>query len=286
MMRARTGTRRAPCGGPMRATEPAGLLAAAVLLVVAPYPAGAAFERDIMPASADAVCGAGPAAEIIELLIGAERGTRWQLRATSSELYGLAELRSATVSLSRESPGMHLSVHASSFGGRVYREQTVQVAGARRWSEEVAIGLRGRALTLGWAGGSSELAAAVDLAAAWLVHGRLAIGLSVRNVARSAVLSSPVSSRVSGDAALVLDGVMVLASLSGEPGFAPSPAIGCELELAPWARLLAGIRMEPSSAAFGLRLGDGRTLRPDVDLAWMWHPVLGSSFSLTVSIRI
>jgi len=243
------------------------------------------FERDVRPTAADAVCGAGPRQELIDLLVEPERETQWRLRTTSMELHGLPELRGVAVSVSRESSGSWLSIGGASFGGRVLREQTMEVAGTRRWSQDVAIGLRARALCLVWKGGVPEWTGAVDLSAAWLVSGRLVVGLSARNVTRSLILSSPVSSCVSGDAALVLDGVMILASLSGDPGFAPSPAIGCELALASWVRLRAGVRTEPSSTAFGLHLGGGRTMRPDLDLAWCWHPVLGSSYSLTVSIR-
>ncbi len=265
---------------------PAGLVVTVALLAASSVTASAAFERDIRPTAADAVCRAGPRQELIDLLTRSERETGWRLRATSSELYGLAELRVAAVSVSRESPGACLSVSASLFGGRIYRERTMEVSSARRWSQDVATWLRGRVLCLVWEGGVPVWTGAVDLSAAWIVHGRLIIGLNAQNVTRSSVLSSPVASPVSGDAALVLDGVTILASLSGEPGFAPSPAVGCELELASWVRLRAGIRTEPSSTAFGLHIGGGRTMRPDLDLAWCWHPVLGSSYSLTVSIHI
>ncbi len=250
--------------------------------------ADAAFERDVGSAEARAACDAGPHSQLIDLLMRPERGSRWCLQATSSELYGLAELRCAALALSRESPGACLCAGVSSLGGRLYREMTVEVMGARRWSEDVAVGLHGRALSLSWEGGATEWSGAADCSAAWLVHGRLVIGLSVRNVAHSSILSSPVASRVSGEAALVLDGMTVLASLSGEPGFAPSPAIGCELPLASWTRVRAGLRAEPASAAFGLSFGRGRTKGrtrwPDLGLAWEWHPVLGVSSSLTVTM--
>ncbi len=267
-----------------------GLLLSLVLPGVFPVRAGAVFERDVAPSATDAVCGAGPAFELIDLLTRPEREVRWSLRATSMELYGLPELRGAGVSVSRDSPGASFSLGASSFGCRVYRERAVEVASMRRWSEDLVIGFHWRALCLAWEGGPPEWTGALDLSAAWLVHGRLVVGLSVRNLTRSSILSSPVSSRVSGDAALVLDGVTILASLSGEPGFAPSPALGCEIPIAACVSIRGGIGTEPSSTAFGLRLGSGRgperTRWPDVDLAWSRHPVLGSSYSLTVSIRI
>jgi len=270
---------------PVRAIV-AGSLLSIALLGALPLTASAVFERDVRSAAVDAVCGAGPAQELTDLLTATEPATQWRLRATSAELYGLSELRGAAVSVSRVSRGSRLSAGWESLGGAVLREQTIEVAGTRRWSQGVCVGLRCRALCLGWEGGTSEWAGAVDLAAAWLVGGRLVIGLSARNITRSLVLSSPVSSGVSGEAALVLDGVTVLASLSGEPGFAPSPAVGCDLALASWVRVRAGIRTEPSSTAFGLCLGGGRTTWPELDLAWCWHPVLGSSYSLTVSIHI
>ncbi len=269
-----------------RILVPVGVLVSLCLFGAFPGRARAAFEHDVLSITSNAVCGAGPTPELIDVLTGPEREAAWRISASSSELYGLADLRSAAVSLSRESAGRWLTVGASSFGGRLYREGTVEVAGMRRWSGDVVVGVRGRGLCLSWAGGAPEWSGTVDLSAAWLVHGRLVVGLSVRNATRSRILSSPVASSVSSDAALVLDGVTVLASLSGEPGFAPSPAVGCDLALASWLRLRAGVMLEPSSSAFGLRLGGGRAMRPDLDLTWCRHPVLGSSYSLTVSIRI
>jgi len=252
--------------------------------------AGAAFERDVRLTTADAVCDAGPRPELIDLLTGPEPEARWRIRATSMELYGLNELRGTAVMVSRDSPGASLSFGAWSFGCPFYNERTVEVANTRLWSADLAIGLQWRALCLAWEGGTPEWTSALDLSAAWLVQGRLVVGLSVRNLTRSSILSSPVSSRVSGDAALVLDDVTILGSLSGEPGFGPATAVGCEITIAPWVRIRAGIGTESPSTAFGFSLGGGRAQRwvrwPEVDLAWSLHPVLGSSYSLTVSIRL
>jgi len=271
---------------PSFATVAAGCVMAIVSLAVLPSTAVGAFEREVRPAAADAVCGAGPAPELIDLLTRPERETGWCLRATSSELYGLAELRGTAASVSHASAGGYLSLGASSFGGRIYSERTIEVVGARRWPEDTATCFRGRALCMVWEGGDAVWTGALDASAAWSVHGRFIIGVSAGNATGSSVLSTPVSSPVSGDAALVLDGVMILASLTCAAGFTPSPAIGCELTLAPWLRFRAGVRKPPSSTAFGLRLEGGHPLAPGLDLAWCRHLVLGSSYSLTVSVRI
>ena len=298
MMRVRACSTRA-AGAPRRrarASHPAaatrrlvavatGVLTIVILPAAMPTRASGAFERSVGPSAVDAVCGAGPRSELVDLLTRREQEIRWSLGATSMELYGLPELRGVAVSVSRISPGARVSVGVSSFGCDIYREQTLEVAGTRRWSQDAAVGFRGRALCMAWEGGVPTWTGAVDLSCGCLVHGRLVIGLSVRNVTRAGILSSPVASGVSGDAALVLDRVTVLASVVGAPGFGPSPAVGCELALAPWARIRGGIQTGVPTAACGLCLGGGRRLRPDVDLAWIWHPVLGSSYSLTVSIR-
>ncbi len=259
---------------------------AAVLLALAHSGADAAFERGVPPSAADAACGAGPPMSLVELLTTASPDPAWSVSVTSSELYGLSELAGTALSVGRRSPRLNLCATATSLGSELYCEQTLDLSASWSRSQTVAFELSTRALNLRWAGEGSEWSGAVDGSAAWLVGGRLVVGLSIRNLASASILTSPIAPRTAAGAALVLDGVTVLASLTGEAGFEPSPALGCELALTEWMRLRGGISAYPSKAALGLRFGSGRLRRPDVDLAWNWHPVLGMSYSLTVSIRI
>jgi len=273
-----------------------GAVCAALLLVLCSPRADGAFERDVAVASVDAVCCAGAPSELVRLLApspddavsqpDAGERVRWSVGVTTGELYGLTALRSTEVTVARQASRHLLSLEASTFGSPVYREQVASLAGSGRWSQNAAVGVKGFARGIAWGGGGSEWTGTVDVSAAWLVGGRLVLGLSIGNVGHASVLSSRVSSQVAVGATLVLEDVALLAAVTGEPEFDPSPAFGCELVLTRWARLRGGVRMEPASAGVGLCLSSGASPRPDVDLAWSWHPVLGPSYSLTVTVHL
>ncbi|MCD4690094.1 hypothetical protein K8S17_01390 [bacterium] len=254
--------------------------------------ATAAFEIDVTSAGQEAICRSGPPPELVRMLTASpgssERRGRssWEVSATATERYGLPELRGAGALVTRRSAHGALVLGAWTFGSGLYREQTLCAGLSTSWTERLAMGVRVRALCLSWEGGGPEWSLAFDGSLAWLLGGRAVVGLAFGNAAAATVRTSSVASPASVSFGLVLDRVTILGSLDNEPGFDPSPALGAEVALSSWVLIRAGLRADPSSMAFGVRFGAGRRLRPDVDVAWCWHPVLGSSSSLTVSICI
>ncbi len=259
-------------------------LLAFAYLALAWLPAGAAFDRLAESSACEALCGAGPGGMSYDLMAPSRQGDWTRLRAMSGELYGLSELGIIGVGVSARRGDTVLALTASSLGGALLRERAVAVAVGRRVGDAAA-GIEIRALCMGWRGGSDVWSGTVDLHGAWLVAGRLVFGATVRNAAAARILSSPVAASVSCGAALCLDGVTLHGSVRGEDGFAPSPAVGVELELAPWLCLRSGLRLDPASCGVGLGLGAPDAGGPGVDLACEWHPVLGLSSSLTVSFQ-
>ncbi|HYW68645.1 MAG TPA: hypothetical protein VE960_03500, partial [bacterium] len=69
-----------------------------------------------------------------------------------------------------------------------------------------------------------------------------------------------------------------------EESFALSPALGFEASLTDWLRVRAGVRDAPGTLGFGMGVGRACGSWPAVDLSVQWHPRLGVSSFVSVTI--
>jgi hypothetical protein len=117
--------------------------------------------------------------------------------------------------------------------------------------------------------------------------GRVFLGAGCDNLTRSRIGDSPVASRARFGAALLLPSVTLRWTLSFEESFAASTALGFEAALTDWLRVRAGARDAPGKLGFGIGVGHPRARPwPLVDLAWQWHPELGVSSFVSITMQL
>ena len=94
------------------------------------------------------------------------------------------------------------------------------------------------------------------------------------------------ASRTAFGAAMVLPSVSIQWTLSLEETFAPATILSLEVALTDWLRVRAGARDAPGKLGFGIGVGRRRGGRwPVVDFACQWHPQLGVSSFVSVTIE-
>lgn len=263
----------------------------AVLGACAPAtPASAAFEFTWPDARTAAL--AGCICDPVEGLVASRSAVaggagRWSLELSGGELYGLPEARGWSVEASRRGP-LRIAVEASGFGGDLYEERTAALVmgGAPDDGPRLDVGLR--ALGLSAAGTDDAWAASVDVRLAASVLGRVGIAAEWRNVGGVSIGDSPVPSPTRLGVALALEDVLLAASILVERGFDPSPSLGVEFAPVPWLGVRAGAGTRPGrfTAGTGVVLNE-RPRQSSVlalDVAWEWHPELGASSFVSVSL--
>jgi len=215
---------------------------------------------------------------------------RWDLSFSGGRLYGLSEASGSAARVCARSPSMSVAVEFSRFGSGLYAEHAATILVARPVAADLWGAVRCRGLGIAADGAPGRWSAAGDAALAWRLLGRLSLGVAYENLGRSKIGRSPLASSASAGVALMLDALTLAASVTTEPGFTPSLAVGCDAALSSWLRLRSGIATEPGRFAVGLGFGDAtsaeRSRRPAVDVAWEWHPQLGVSTFVTVSYQL
>ena len=219
-----------------------------------------------------------------------EGPTRWDVSFSGGRLYGLSEASGSAARVRARSRSTSVSVGLSRFGSGLYAEHAATILVARPVAADLWGAVRVRGLGIAADGVPGCWSVAGDAALAWRILGRLSLGVAYENLGRSKIGRSTVASSASAGASLVLQGLTLAASITTEPGFTPSLAVGCDGALSSWLRLRSGIATEPGRFTAGLGFGDAdfaeRSRRPAVDVAWEWHRELGVSTFVTVSYRL
>ena len=252
----------------------------AVLAVVMLVPAGAAFEARPVDARAFALC-----AESAAWLRGfpvPERPSapRWTAAAWSGELYGLAALGTTGVVVERAAASSGFRAVAASTGSERFRE--VAAGATACWTPDgpTWIVVAGRALGLAAREAGEAWTGAIDAGVCRVVAGRLAVGLMVRNVGGSRLLSSPLPTVHALSWRLALERMVWVGGVELEAGFEPSVCAGCELRVLDHLVGRVGLGFDPGRVGGGLGF---EVASVGLDLGWQWHPRLGAS--VRVSLR-
>ena len=222
------------------------------------------------------------------LSTGREAG-RFEIDLSGGELYGLSEIRACRARVRSAWGATAAAVTVGQLGGTLYRERTAGVAFARSLGSRIAVEIGGRALSVGAPGARSRSAVAIDAGFSSLFLGRILLVVRSVNVTDARIGRSPISSGTSLGAGLALERVRLSASLEIDRGLGTAVAVGVEASAGELLRIRAGVGLDPP--IFGCGLGIGAERRealvpwPVVDLAWQWHPDLGVSTFVSVSLR-
>jgi hypothetical protein len=263
-----------------------------LLLALAARPAAAAFELEWpdarsagMLARGTLFAGAhaepqGAAADSSAPRLGHRR-----LRVTVSagELYGVPE---ASGWAARALVGAGTTTLAASFsrlGGEPYEERSVSL-GATRRTRDLVVTARLRGLGIAARGLEDLWTGALDAAVTRRLVGRVLVGAAGENITRSRIGDSPVAARTAFGAALALPSALLRWSLALEETLAPSTALGVEVVLTDRVRVRAGATDVPRRLGFGIGLGREGGAWPAVDIAAQWHPELGVSTFVSITI--
>lgn len=284
----------------MRSATPAGLRAArlsgALLALMLPAPsAWAAFEVSWPDARSAAML--TRAADLLPPLntgshrpstrSGAEPGARPRPRLTMSagELYGVREASGWGARAAARLRGASVDVELTTLGGELYQERSLGLRVGLDPDSDLHVAARARVLGLSARGVDDRWTAAVDASVTRRLIGRVLLGAACENLTRSRIGDSPVATRTRFGAALVLPSVVLGWSLLLEEAFAPSTVLSFEAALTDWLCLRAGARDAPGKLGFGIGVGRRSSGPwPVVDLAWQWHPELGVSSFVSITI--
>lgn len=261
-----------------------GRIAALVLcaFLVPPVSALAAFELGRMDARA-----AGMAATFVDpfqLTVpsvsahGDSSSATRSAMASSGEVFGLRETRWGSVGCAAPIGNAVFAFGATALGGDLYRERTLRVSVAGSCSEDTAIAVGVRGLSIGSNGIDDIWSLAVDAGACRTVLGRILFAARCENLTGSDIGGSPLGSRCGLGVAIELPDVELRLTLSNAGSGETAVTIGCETALTEWLRVRAGACEDPGKFAAGLGLGRVSSRPwPAVDVAWQWHPELGGS---------
>jgi hypothetical protein len=188
-------------------------------------------------------------------------------------------------------------VGLSRLGGELYEERAVSLGGRIEAGDNLVLKVRARVLGMAAGGIDDRWTLAVDAGMVKRFLGRVLLGASCENFAGAMIGNSPVAARTAFVAALDLTSVSIRWTLLMEEPFAPASTLGFEASLTNWLRVRAGVRDEPGRLGFGIGLGRRRPGRgrregsggpgvswPTVDLSVQWHPRLGVSSFVSVTV--
>jgi hypothetical protein len=211
----------------------------------------------------------------------------WTFVFSTGELYGLSDIGGGRSEATLELESTAVGLDAGALGSNLYRERHVALSLERRLTPDMAGVVRVAAMGISGAGHGSLWTGVLDVLVYRTLLGRILLAAQYDNVAQSAVGGSRVPSRASHSVSLTLDGVIISALVESEPGFDMSTAIGFEASISEWLRVRAGATADPGTFSAGI--GVGRTITgrgphfPVTDIAWRWHPVLGTSYFASIS---
>ena len=203
---------------------------------------------------------------------------------SAGELYGVREAAGwgahATARFRRVSVGIEMAT----LGGELYQERALGLRAGLDPDQDLHVVARARVLGISARGVDDLWTVAVDASATRRLIGRIFVGAACENLTRSRIGDSPVMSRTGFGAALVLPSVLIQWTLSLEETFAPATVLSVEAALTDWLRVRAGARDAPGKLGFGIGVGRRRGSWPVVDFACQWHPQLGVSSFVSITI--
>ena len=257
-----------------------GLLAVTALLAAWPSGADGAFELR-WP-------NAGAAALAVPLDRWPPRDApsppRWSVELSMGELYGLEEASGRSVRCSLTSGAALVEVDFSQFGSPLYRESSCGVTLVRPVGEGLSCSLGLRGMGLSAAGLPGRWTVVVDAGLGVRLLGRISLSAAWENVNRGAIGGSSLSTRTTLAGCADFGELTFVSTALFEGGFDPTLSLGCEARAGVWFRLRAGVAVSPERLACGVGIGDPFRGAPVVDLAWDWHPDLGTSYFVSVSL--
>jgi hypothetical protein len=218
-----------------------------------------------------------------------EPGVRPGPRVTVSggELYGVSEAAGWGAHAAARFRGVSVGVELTMLGGELYQERSLGLEVGLDPDPDLHLVVRARVLGLGARGVDDRWAAAADVSVTRRLIGRVFLGAGCDNLTRSRIGDSLVASRARFGAALLLPSVTLRWTLSFEEPFAASTALGFEAALTDWLRVRAGARDAPGKLGFGIGVGRPRARPwPLIDLAWQWHPELGVSSFVSITMQL
>ena len=215
---------------------------------------------------------------------GARAGPR--VTVSAGELYGIREAAGWGVHAASRFRAVSLRVELTTLGGELYQERSLGLQVGLDPDPDLHLAARARVLGLSARGVDDRWTAALDAGVTRRLVGRVFLGAACENLTRSRIGDSPVASRTAFGAALLLPSVALRWTLSLEEAFAPSTALGFEVALTDWLRVRAGARDAPGKLGFGIGVGRRHSSPwPLIDIAWQWHPELGVSSFVSITIE-
>jgi hypothetical protein len=214
---------------------------------------------------------------------GARRGPC--VTVSAGELYGVREAAGWGAHAAARFHGASVGIELSTLGSELYQERSLGLRLGVDPDSDLHLATTARVLGLSARGVDDRWAVAVDASVTKRLIGRVLLGAACENLTRSRIGDSPVATRTRFGGALVLPSVVFGWSLLLEEAFAPSTVLSFETALTDWLCLRAGAKDVPGKLGFGI--GVGRRSGgpwPVVDLAWQWHPELGVSSFVSITI--
>ncbi len=211
---------------------------------------------------------------------------RSRVTVSAGELYGVREAAGWGALATASFRGVSVGIEMATLGGELYQERALGLRAGLDPDPDLHVAARARVLGLSARGVDDLWTVALDASVTRRLIGRVFLGAACENLTRSRIGDSPVASRTGFGAALVLPSVLIQWTLSLEETFAPATVLSVEAALTDWLRVRAGARDSPGKLGFGLGVGRRRGGRwPVVDFACQWHPQLGVSSFVSVTIE-
>jgi len=210
-----------------------------------------------------------------------------RVTVSAGELYGISEAAGWSARAAARFRGVAIGVELATLGGELYRERSLGLEVGMDPDPDLRLMARARVVGLGARGVDDRWAAAVDASVTRRLIGRVFLGAACDNLTRSRIGDSPVAARARFGAALLLPSVTLQWTLSFEDRFPASAALGFEAALTDWLRMRVGARDAPGKLGFGIGVGRPRARPwPLIDLAWQWHPELGVSSFVSITMQL
>ncbi len=208
------------------------------------------------------------------------------MTVSAGELYGVREAAGWGAHAATGFGAVLVGLELSRLGGELYEERSLCLRVGIRADPDLSLSVRARGLGIAARGVDDRWTVAVDASVTRRLIGRVFLGAACENLTRSRIGDSPVASRTGFAAALVLSSVSIQWTLSLEETFAPSTVLSFEAAMTDWLRVRAGARDAPGKLGFGIGVGRrGGGPWPIVDFACQWHPELGVSSFVSITIE-
>ena len=282
------------CRTASRALPLAALPAVLLALLLPACPAAAAFEISwpdartaamLTPSSLiDFEAGPIPVRSRVDSLAARPGVEGARATLSAGRLYGVREAAGWSARASTSLRGVPVGLGLSRLGGELYEERVVSLGVGLAGADGLFLSARARVLGIAARGVDDHWAVAVDAGATKRFLGRVLLGASCENFTRTRIGGSPVATRTVFGAALVLPSISMRWTLLIEESFALSPTLGFEASLTDWLCVRAGVRDASGRLGFGIGVEGARGSWPAVDLSVQWHPRLGVSSFVSVTI--